>query len=235
VLIADWKDVLFVHFRIDPEILAPAIPFELDLFDGDAYFSLVAFTQSRLRPTIGGQFTEFFSRAIATHEFLNLRTYVRFNDDPGIYFIAEWIPNALATLIGPRLYGLPYRRAKLDYHHADHRNLHGQIIASERNLSYCAAIDSTEFHRVAPQTLDHFLLERYLAFTHRNGITRQFRVKHEPWLTARADVELVQSTLLEPLGWMSSAQIVAANFSPGAKNVRIGKPERIICFSHSAV
>ena len=29
-----------------------SVPFDLDLFDGDAYFSIVSFTQRRLRPTI---------------------------------------------------------------------------------------------------------------------------------------------------------------------------------------
>jgi uncharacterized protein YqjF (DUF2071 family) len=193
--------------------------------DGSAYVSLVAFTQSRLRPTIGGKLSQWLSRPLATHEFLNLRAYVRVNDQPGIFFIAEWIPNALATLIGPRLYGLPYRLAALNYHHKNPHRLHGKIIAAAGKLSYRASVDSAEVRQVSPQTLDHFLLEWYVAFTHRNGVSRRFRVAHDPWPQTRAKVVLEDDELVEP--WID-AQIVSANFSPGVKNVRISRPERIL-------
>jgi hypothetical protein len=226
VFIADWNDALFIHFRLDPELLAPAIPFELDLWEGSAYVSLVAFTQSHLRLTIGGKLGEWFSRPLGTHEFLNLRAYVRVNDQPGIYFIAEWIPNLLATLIGPRLYGLPYRLGALNYHHENPRNLHGQITASDRKFSYRASVDSNEFREVAPQTREHFLLERYVAFTYRDGVSRRFCVAHEPWRQTKAQISLDDDELIEP--WLSDAQIVAANFSRGVKVVRIGRPQRIM-------
>jgi uncharacterized protein YqjF (DUF2071 family) len=228
VFIADWNDALFIHFRLDPDILAPAIPFELDLWEGSAYVSLVAFTQSRLRPTIGGKLGEWLSRPLGTHEFLNLRAYVRVNDQPGIYFIAEWIPNALATLIGPRLYGLPYRFGKLNYHHKNTSDLYGQIIAEDRNVFYRASIDSAEFAKSPPQTVDHFLLERYIAFTHHRGVSRRFEVAHEPWPQCRATIVLNDRKLIEPFVWMADAQIVAANFSPGVQNVQIGRPQRIL-------
>src|SRR5688572_6332271 len=109
LFVADWMDVAFVHFRVDPRRLQTLVPFALDLLDGDAYVSIVSFTQRRLRPTIGGRFTALLATPLAQHEFLNLRTYVRDNGTCGIYFLAEWIPNRMARLIGPRLYGLPYR------------------------------------------------------------------------------------------------------------------------------
>src|SRR6266478_4990920 len=74
---ADWRDVLFVHYSIDADVLAPHLPFELDLFEGRAWLSLVAFTQARFRPAFGGRLGEWLMRPVATHGFLNLRTYVR--------------------------------------------------------------------------------------------------------------------------------------------------------------
>ena len=115
MFIADWMNVAFVHFRVDPKLLQPRLPFELDLLDGDAYVSIVSFTQRRLRPTAGGRLAELLASPLAQHEFLNLRTYVRHEGTCGIYFLAEWIPNRLAQLIGPRLYGLPYRLGRLEY------------------------------------------------------------------------------------------------------------------------
>src|SRR5258706_16407793 len=97
---ADWRDVLFVHYSIDPAILGPHVPFELDLFDGRAWVSIVAFTQARFRPAWGGRLAEWLMRPVATHGFLNLRTYVRGGGAGGgraIYFISEWIPNRLTA------------------------------------------------------------------------------------------------------------------------------------------
>src|SRR5438552_854311 len=74
---ADWRDVLFVHYSIDPDLLAPHVPFELDLYQGRGWVSLVAFTQAGFRPAFGGRLGEWMMRPVATHGFLNLRTYVR--------------------------------------------------------------------------------------------------------------------------------------------------------------
>src|SRR5687767_16010729 len=96
---ADWLDVIFVHYRIRPERLTPLVPLPLDLHEGQAYVSLVAFTQSRLRPTVGGRIGELLVAPLAHHEFLNVRTYVRQGDTRGIFFMTEWIPNRLAAFV----------------------------------------------------------------------------------------------------------------------------------------
>src|SRR5262245_45244876 len=115
LFVADWIDALFVHFAVEPEALRPLVPLDLDCLDGRAYVSLVAFTQRNLRPTVGGALAAWLATPLASHEFLNVRTYVRHGDTRGIFFLAEWIPNRLAALIGPRTYGLPYRLGKLSY------------------------------------------------------------------------------------------------------------------------
>src|SRR5687767_4543762 len=115
LFLADWTDVLFVHFAVDPAVLQPHVPFALDLFRGRAYVSLVAFTQRNLRPRIGGRLAALLARPLATHEFLNVRTYVRCGRERGIYFLAEWIPNRSAVLVGPSMYWLPYRLARMHY------------------------------------------------------------------------------------------------------------------------
>lgn len=115
LFLADWDDVAFVHYAVDPAALQPLVPFELDLFEGRAYVSLVAFTQRHLRPRTGGALAALAATPLASHPFLNVRTYVRHNGEPGIYFLCEWIPNRLAALVGPPLYGLPYRLGRLRY------------------------------------------------------------------------------------------------------------------------
>src|SRR5436853_7930899 len=81
LLLADWLDALFLHYEIDPGELQPFVPFELDLWEGRAFISLVAFTMHRMHLACFGQLGAWVCRPIATHEFLNLRTYVRHRDD----------------------------------------------------------------------------------------------------------------------------------------------------------
>lgn len=55
MFIADWTCATFMHFAVEPAVLQPRVPFELDLWHGDrAIVSLVAFRQRRLRPVWGG-------------------------------------------------------------------------------------------------------------------------------------------------------------------------------------
>jgi uncharacterized protein YqjF (DUF2071 family) len=225
MFIADWLDVLFVHYRIAPEHLAPLVPLELDLFDGDAYVSLVAFTQSRLRPTVGGRLGEMLAWPLAHHEFLNVRTYVRRGDVRGIFFLAEWIPNRLAAFVGPRTYGLPYRLGELRYD-----GMSREIEAAGRRLTIEAKTDmgGPPTLRVGDQ-LDDFLLERYTAFTCRQQIIRRFDVQHLPWPRRRVDVKLIDTSLLESRGggWVDHAQFVCAHYSPGVRDVIIAPPRRV--------
>src|SRR4051794_27138473 len=93
LFLADWTDALFIHFAVEPSALQPHVPFPLDLFHGKAYVSLVAFTRRPLRPRLGGRLAARLAAPLATHEFLNARTYVRHPGGRGIYFLAEWIPN----------------------------------------------------------------------------------------------------------------------------------------------
>ena len=216
---ADWLDVIFVHFRIPPAKLQALAPLPLDLYRGDAYVSLVAFTQSRLRPTVGGRIGELLVAPLAHHEFLNVRTYVRHGETRGIFFMTEWIPNRLAAFVGPRTYGLPYRLGRLDY-----RGMRREIAAAERRLRF----NCTGETPMPRQGLDTFLLERYTAFTHRNGVVRQFDVAHEPWPYRRVEVDVIDEGLLELSGgWLAHAEFVAAHHSPGVRDVAISGPRRV--------
>ena len=222
----DWHAAVFSHYAIDPHILQPHVPFQLDTRDGSAHVSLVAFTQRRMRPSLGGPVASWLITPIARHEFLNLRTYVRVNGEPGIHFIAEWIPNRLAVLLGPRTYGLPYRLGRLRYAcNARARRLNGRVIARPGHAFAYEAEFSPDFAPAPPGSLDAFLLERYVAFTHHAGVTRRFQVDHAPWPQQRIDLHIVERSLLELGGaWSRHARFIGANFSSGVSDVIIGAP-----------
>src|SRR5438105_12235897 len=90
LLLSDWDRALFMHFEVDASALQAESPFALDLREGKAYVSLVAFTMRRMRPRLGGKIAEWCFKPLGTDELLNLRTYVRHRNETGIYFLAEW-------------------------------------------------------------------------------------------------------------------------------------------------
>lgn len=225
IFYARWDRAVFIHYEADPAALQREVPFELDLMGGRAFVSLVAFTLSRMRPTIGGRFGEWIFKPIATHEFLNVRTYVRHAGEPGIYFLAEWLSNPLSVLLGPRTFGLPYRFGELRYHHCD--SFHGSVRAVEGRLLYNGRTAAPGFGPCATGSLDEFMLERYTAFTRRGNRERLFRVWHSPWPQASAICDVRETGLIASTGlWWKTAEFISSNYSPGAE-VWMGRPHRI--------
>jgi len=213
---ARWDRAVFIHYAADPATLQRDVPFELDLRDGRAYVSLVAFTLWRMRPRIGGRIGEWLLKPIATHEFLNVRTYVRHAGEPGIFFLAEWLNNRAAVLLGPRSFGLPYRFGHLAYHHAPKGDaLRGTATAQGAHLIYERKTNGDYFEPCEAESLTEFLLERYTAFTEHRKRNRFFRVWHSPWPQIPAEIKVTEDTLIAQTGaWWRTAEFVGATVSP---------------------
>jgi uncharacterized protein YqjF (DUF2071 family) len=228
LFLAAWNRAVFIHYEADPSLLQRQVPFHLDLRDGRAFVSIVAFTLLKMRPRLGGRLGEWLFRPIASHEFLNVRTYVRHRDEPGIYFLAEWLSNPLSVRLGPRTFGLPYRFGHLAYDHARADSaLHGTVEAREGRLVYKGQVELREFTASEPGSLTEFVLERYTAFTQQRKRARFFRVWHLPWNQAPAEIDVNADTLMASTGrWRETAEYVGANYSPGVE-VWMGRPHRI--------
>jgi uncharacterized protein YqjF (DUF2071 family) len=226
-LVADWAPAVFIHYAIEPTALQPHVPFPLDIYQGRAYVSLVAFVQRRLRPARGGRLAALLSKPLASHPFCNVRTYVIVDGEPGIYFLAEWIPNRFAALLGPPMYGLPYRLGELRYDLADATELRGDVRAGHAAFRFRAAGEPWATPEpAAPGTLCEFLIERYTAFTMRGRRTPlRFRIDHAAWLHVPLDVEVEDESLLDATGdWRRQASLAGGHHSAGLRDVLIGRP-----------
>jgi uncharacterized protein YqjF (DUF2071 family) len=225
---ARWDRAVFIHYAADPVILQRQVPFQLDLRDGKAFVSIVAFTLVGMRPRLGGIVGEWLFKPIATHEFLNIRTYVHEGGEPGIFFLAEWLSNPLSVRLGPRSFGLPYRFGQITYEHAlDGVALRGIIAERDARLAYAGNACDDRFEPCEAGSLTEFMLERYTAFTQAGKRRRLFRIWHDPWPQAPAEVEVIDDTLIATTGpWWKTADLVSANYSPGAE-VWMGRPHRI--------
>jgi uncharacterized protein YqjF (DUF2071 family) len=258
LLYADWLRVLFIHFEVDAGTLQREVPFPLDLREGRAYVSLVAFTMRDMRPRVGGRLAALLFKPIATHNFLNVRTYVKHRGETGIYFLAEWLDNPISVMLGPPVFGLPYRFGRLQYLH-DHETgaLRGQVTPASRffnrnasqdlpRLEYHAEINPTAtFSPCAANSLEGFLLERYTAFNGRpardqaggsspavpNSASKHFfRIWHPPWPQTPVHIFSLETGLLGSVWpWFTEARPVGAHYSPGVHGVWMGRPQTCAC------
>lgn len=225
---ANWERVLFIHYETDPDELQKDVPYEIDLYDGRAFVSVVAFAMLRMRPRFGRPIAEWLIKPATDSRFLNVRTYVRQSDESGIYFMSEWLSNRLSVNLGPLTFGLPYRAGHLDYEHSHETGeFRGSVTAQEGTLTYRASLAENKFGICESESLTEFLLERYSAFTHHGRQKRFFRIWHEPWRQVSPDLDVATNDLLRATGgWCQGACCIGGNYSPGV-SVWMGWPHRI--------
>ncbi len=224
---ADWDEVLMLHYRVDPDKLQANVPFELDLWNGEAYVSLVAFSMRHMRLRGEGRWREWLMRPVGHHPFLNVRTYVKHRGERGIYFMAEWLPNLLSRVTGPPLFGLPYRWGRVNYQlDSKAKLLRGEVrSAFRKNTLKFEASTAGPHAPCQPGSLAEFLMERYTAFTSWHGWKRVFRIWHAPWLQCAVEPIMKCDSLIRLAGpWAAGAQFAGANYSPGAKSVWMSRP-----------
>ena len=244
LFLGDWLRVLMLHFEVDATELQRAVSYQLDLHEGRAFVTLVAFTLENLRPRRGGKLGAWVLCPIATHDFLNVRTYVRHNGDPGIHFLAEWLSNWLAVQLGPGTFSLPYRHGRIRYQHdwpsgqacgqvADVQTHAAFQYRADLEIGAAAPLQRAGSEAGAPfapcerGSLDEWLMERYTAFNAAGGRRRFFRVWHPPWPQTPARVMVEDPSLLEEnWPWFKAARLVGANYSPGLRSVWMGRPHR---------
>jgi uncharacterized protein YqjF (DUF2071 family) len=195
-----WHDLLFAHWPIDAVALRENIPagFVLDLFEGTAWLGIVPFHMTNVSPR-GVPSLPWVS------EFpeLNVRTYVRVADKPGVYFFSLDAGNPLAVQAARALLNLPYYPASMsvtrdgDAITYDSRRRDGPVAAA-LSVRYRPASDP--FEAVAG-SLEYFLTERYCLYNqdHR-GVPYRLDIHHPPWALQLAVAELKHNTMAVAAG-----------------------------------
>eukprot|EP00931_Biecheleriopsis_adriatica_P040321 TRINITY_DN23104_c0_g1_i1.p1 TRINITY_DN23104_c0_g1~~TRINITY_DN23104_c0_g1_i1.p1 ORF type:complete len:308 (-),score=55.39 TRINITY_DN23104_c0_g1_i1:61-945(-) len=107
-----WENALFVHWPVEPAIVAKMLPggLEPDIMDGSAWVGLVLLTER------GVSSSHPWGRVVVPpidHFGANVRTYVLHNGVPGIFFWSLECSSILASL-GARMAGIPYFPASME-------------------------------------------------------------------------------------------------------------------------
>ena len=218
---AEWDRVLMMHWSVPVEVLQKVVPFALDVCEGRAWVSAVAFTLRGMRLAGRGRWSLPFTQ----HAFLNLRTYVKVGDEAGIFFLREWVPMMPSIALSRPLYGLPFSPGKLSFEHAPEMGvLRGDVRAKGAALRYEAEMPGV-FDTCEAGSRTEFLMERYTAFTEWGGWKRRFHVWHPPWRQSEVTVRIEDASLLGLTGeWAREARYEGANYSPGLPSVWMGGP-----------
>ena len=96
VMSQTWDDLLFAHWPVDPAQLEHLVrpPLRIDTVEDRAWLGVVTFNISRIQlrglPVFG---------PVSSFPEVNLRTYVRLDDRPGVLFLSLHCPNRLAMAL----------------------------------------------------------------------------------------------------------------------------------------
>lgn len=188
-----WSDLLFLHWRIEAEALQRTLPAGLfiDTFDDSAWLGIVPFRMRHIRPA--GLFPVPW---ISYFLELNVRTYVHDeHGNPGVWFYSLDTNRRLACWIARTFFKLPYFPGKMSADRItdgmlDYRCRRSGTGCGESRFLYRAGEVVTEAKESAPGTLEFFLLERYLLYSHNAEAGRLFsgQVNHVPYQFRAADV-----------------------------------------------
>lgn len=210
VLTMDWRDLLFLHWRVDAAALQRCVPegVAIETFDGSAWLGVVPFRMARTRG-------RFLPPVPSTGEFpeLNVRTYVRCGGRSGVWFFSLDAASRLAVEGARVTFGLPYFRARMGIHRDGDRLRYTSERTDRRAppASFAAAWHpTTSFAPAAPGTLEHFLVERYCLFAQRRGRLLRGDIAHPPWQLARAAVDLTACDMTRLLGFPLAGQPASA-------------------------
>jgi uncharacterized protein len=215
VMQQNWRNLLFLHWPMDPEVLRPFIPesLELDTFEGKAWIGITPFHLEDLRPLmlppVPG-LSEF-------HE-CNVRTYVQHQGRPGIWFFSLDASKLLPALAARFFFMLPYFPSNIRYTQKNGRfsfslRRNGPPPA-ELKVSWTTGVRLRDPDK---DSLAFFLVERYCAFAVEANTVYKIRIYHPPWILDEASVELRASSLISSLGLPGPAGEPLAHFSTGVE------------------
>ena len=181
-LTARWSHLVNVTWRVPPELLLPHVPdgVELDVQDGEAFVSLVAF--DFLDTRVGGipwpgyrNFPE-----------LNLRFYVKHAGERGVVFLKEYVPRRLVAWMANGLYNEPYYYAPM----------RSEVVEDGESVRYTlginvggrehtvTAVGAKPAVRESQDSLAHYFKEHTWGFGRQHsGRTQRYEVQHAEWDT----------------------------------------------------
>ncbi|MDL2345787.1 DUF2071 domain-containing protein [Deinococcus sp. MIMF12] len=201
VLKMTWQDLCFLHWQVDPALIAQTLPsgVEPHTRDGGAWLGAVPFrmtgTSPRFVPDVPG---------LSAFPELNLRTYVTVDGVPGVWFYSLDAAQPLAVRLARRFFHLPYFDARMWVHREGDVTRYASLRAhrGQPPARFAAAYRPVgPALTPAPDSLDAWLTDRHALYSaDARGRVYRGRVDHAAWPLRRAQAEVAENTLADALG-----------------------------------
>jgi uncharacterized protein YqjF (DUF2071 family) len=136
---------------------------------------------------------------------LNVRTYVRADDKPGVFFFSLDAGNPVAVALARAFFHLPYFRAGMHLHYENgetirytSRRTHGSAPAAQLRARYRPV---GPVYHAAPGSFEYWLIERYCLYSvDRQGRIYRGEIHHQPWPLQAAEAEFETNSLAQAAG-----------------------------------
>ena len=182
-LTAEWRNLINLTYRVPAQKLQPLLPkgIELDLYEGHAHVSLVAF--DFLNTRVKGVKIPFH----VDFPEINLRYYARAGDHRGVVFIRELVPKHCIAFVAQRFYNEPYQSFPME---STHDTLPDGRLHCLHKLWKDGVVNQIEVTADSVTTIPgqgtaaHFFKEHDLGFgIDKKGETLIYEVAHPIWET----------------------------------------------------
>jgi uncharacterized protein YqjF (DUF2071 family) len=179
-LTAEWRNLFLATYAVPSGLLRPRLPpgLELDLRNGNAFVSLIAFDFLNTR-VLGVPWPGY-----RNFPELNLRFYVRRGSERGVVFVREFVPQHLVAWMARTIYNEPYHAAPLTSRCQDE----SASRRMEYRLRWAGREHVLSVNGIKPEYLpgessdEHFFKEHHWGFgVTRGGRTVRYEVTHPPW------------------------------------------------------
>lgn len=181
-----WEDIYFLHWPVNKEEIRSYIPepFTINEYEGMAWLSIVIFT---------ARHTKFrkFPKALSYPSFhqINVRTYVNFGIEKGVYFFSIYANDPLFVK-GGNLINLPFINSRIK---------RGPFSTEIADGKLSCTFSKTELeNKFIPKrgSLEHFLTEKYCIWSLRGNKIIKLPITHLPWALQRVEVMIKENRLI---------------------------------------
>lgn len=179
----EWNRAIFLHWEVKIELLKKYVPeeLEIDLFNGQPWVSIVAFSMEKIRPRYFPEFSP-----ISNFDEINIRTYVKLGDKTGVYFLSIEGGARLSCFVAKNISELPYRYSKMkrteDRYTSQNAQFHDEL---DIKFNIGRAIKKST-------PLDTWLTERYAVFQDTETAINKFEIHHLAWTMSEIDLQQME-------------------------------------------
>lgn len=178
-LTANWNNLIIITYAVEPHLLKSYLPagLELDMKDGYAFLSLVAFEFNNTK--VKGMKFPFH----VNFPEINLRYYVKENNRRGVVFIKEIVPRFIIAKFANVLYNENYVSVPMKYSYINDNgiNIRHSIFYDNREY-YIKMLAEQDSLMPGNTTIEHYFKEHEWGFgSNKNGKTLLYNVEHPHW------------------------------------------------------